>query len=151
MQTEIQNTYHSKRAQEYLRISFDESINIYNQAQLEKRSYDYKMEASQFQKSISFPIFGEVNGQIFCQFYYSSEKQTKQLHNLSIESMNILIGKALTNVYNDFHLKLSLSSPNSTQLMNKNERDISLKYTLFTNNGDIDCLIKIQINQNHTI
>ena len=98
---------------ENIHYAYPSELDIYSQVVLKRSSSLEVFKVGQFNSSnkfnISFSLSGELNGNFVCQF----NKEDISLENQSIftESMNIVIGKMLTNLERKTGLMSMISNP----------------------------------------
>lgn len=106
-----------------LHQSFEPEVNIYNQAVL-RRVAPLNRKAQLFQKEkdtivILFRLSGEIEGQIVCSLKVKSEKNIDSIRSLFTESMNILLGKFLTQLEDETGFMSIISIP---EVLEDNEK-----------------------------
>ncbi|MFT6630826.1 MAG: chemotaxis protein CheY-P-specific phosphatase CheC [Bacteriovoracaceae bacterium] len=140
-----------------------DELNIYNQAYLEldrpliKTSVKHKK--TQFELPIAFNIDGDFSGSIICLLDSYDKKITNQeessFKSLYIESMNILLGKMMTNLENHYEITALISEPKipSNESIEKSFKSsfttesLSMGYNLISNKNEFDCRIIFNINK----
>ncbi len=137
-------------------------VNIYNQAHLELERP--LVRATRIHKKtnnevgVTFNIEGELSGKAICLVDLYNKKigtnDVERLHSLFSESMNILLGKLLTNLEEETELMSVITSPKQisrteTFINNAAESDLkmSLGYKLITNLESYNCRIYIVANE----
>lgn len=145
-----------------LHEAFDQNIDIYNQAVLKRTNPLIEFDDYQYNNELSilFQLKGEVEGQIICSINLSNDTGSNQLQSLFTESMNILLGKFLTELEDKIGLMSLISPP---ELINNGRRDslikthasryklnLITKYELFTLKDSYTCNIHILANQKGT-
>lgn len=131
-------------------------INIYNQAELIKKSTDYSFinfNQDKGELGIAFHLEGDLDGFILCLLKTSGpEFQNKGQHIESLfkESMNILLGRFLTELEDETNLMSLITYPrpltrqhiDELQKINlKNEISFQVNYDLVTTLYDLPCKI----------
>ncbi len=158
------NIEQTRSIEGYLQSSFLEELNIYNQAHLILdcpliKTSKVRSQTS-FERAVQFNIIGEIQGQVICFLDTYDKKinsaESKYLTSLFEESMNILLGKVVTNLENSHNLSTLLSSPikkDSYQLEASNfeNNTFSLKYKLITNAQEYDCRLVINVLKKNII
>lgn len=145
-----------------LHEAFENDIDIYNQAVIKKTKplNEYQDQQYTDDLSILFQLKGEVEGQIICSIELNKDKTSGHLESLFTESMNILLGKFLTELEDSIGLMSVISHP---ELITKSKRDSLIKmhgpryklnlitnYELFTLKDSYTCHIHILANQKGT-
>lgn len=148
---------------EALNGSLVEEINIYHQAyiSLERPIIVSKNihQITKYERSVYFNIRGDIEGNVICllDMYNKTvhDRDKALFHSLYIESMNILLGKILTNLENYYYYTAMLDSP---QIIENNRLDhiisddfFSIKlcagYTLTFNQQEFDCRLIINLKK----
>ncbi len=142
-------------------IQVDE-VNIYNQAYLTIDTPLIKTniarEKANNELMISFPLAGELKGMVHCfiDTYKKAlpESEMNYLKNLFSESMNILIGKMLTNIErsNDYHVILGSPIKDNNikfgnYIQNKEFDVYNVGYKLIYNALEYDCRLLFFLNK----
>ena len=140
-----------------------DELNIYNQAFLEldrpliKTSVKHKK--TQFELPIAFAIDGDFSGSIICLLDSYEKRLTSQdetsFRSLYVESMNILLGKMMTNLENHYEITALISDPKtpSDESIQKsfessfNMESLSMGYKLISNQNEFDCRVIFNINK----
>ena len=147
---------------EGIQSSICPEVNIYNQAHLELERP--LVRASRIHKKtnneigVTFNIEGELSGKAICLVdLYDKEissDDVSRLHSLFSESMNILLGKLLTNFEEETELMSVITSPKhisrSETFSNtgaNSDLKMSLGYKLITNQESYNCRIYILANE----
>ena len=145
-----------------LHEAFDSDIDIYNQAVLKRTKplNEFTGHLYNDDLSILFKLKGEVEGQIICSIELHKDASSGHLQSLFTESMNILLGKFLTELEDSIGLMSIISHP---EVINKPRRDslvkthssryklnLITKYELFTLKDSYSCHIHILANQKGT-
>jgi len=136
---------------EALNLNLESQLNIYNQAVL-KRSAAISLLSKELDSAnskdfiIMFEIQGEFDGFLIAQLSAQEniEYSSDHFHSLFVESINILGGKLLTNLDQNFDLLCTLSPPrqlSSFDSINNSKYKFKLKtnYELITLNNTYDC------------
>ncbi|MAX67463.1 MAG: hypothetical protein QF441_12235 [Bacteriovoracaceae bacterium] len=133
-----------------------EEINIYNQAHIEMDCPFLTTNKLPVQTKHEIPLYfelkGDFNGVAICYLdTYQKELSVDQasfFQSLYVESMNILLGKMLTEIDKKKHYEITCSSPyiSKTQTMmnifNDNKTQIyHANYKLITNLHEYDCRV----------
>ena len=145
--------------------SFDQRLNIYDQAALHKNRskvlvpIDHKKEKNEI--AVGFSLDGELKGNITCLLNLDERKlgQANQnsTYSLFTECMNILLGNFLTNLEDTEDIMATISSPRffgtSDQLPdylgynNTNKYHFEVNYKLASRGREFDCRIYFQANK----
>jgi len=148
------------RISDNLNIAIVEHINIYNQAyiQLERPLIKVSVvhDRTKYEIPVVFKIAGDIKGEIICLLdtYKKNQHDTDFFKSLYIESMNILLGKMMTNLETRTGIIGLLSTPYtpSTDILSKlllstrNTGSLSMGYKMVSNGSDYDCRIIFNIN-----
>ncbi len=144
-------------------VSIDE-LNIYNQAFLElnqplvKNSVFHKK--TKYEIPVVMSVSGDLDGQIICllDVYNKNVKESEQdfFKSLYIESMNILIGKMMTDLEIKYAITGIMSAPrvpkdNFLDLVNMKASSLSMGYKLISNSVEYDCRIIFNLNKKKNI
>ncbi len=147
-----------------------EQLSLYQRASLRKLTVEV-LEAfspGSFHQSsmvIGFGMTGELEGFVLCEAsldeFITSEGKYRFVQGLFVESMNILLGKILTQIENTFDLMCYMTPPkvlnhdsNNTMLLKEIENfqkdSLILKatYTIQVDESAIPCNIFFEIKQN---
>lgn len=145
-----------------LHEAFETDIDIYNQAMLKRAAPLIEFTEHEYnnEHSILFQLKGEVEGQIICSINLNDDTGSGHLQSLFTESMNILLGKFLTELESNIGLMSVISHP---EIINKRKRDtlagshssryklnLITKYELYTLRNSYTCHIHILANQKGT-
>lgn len=145
-----------------LHEAFEADIDIYNQASLKRIQSLNEYTDHQYNDDLSiiFQLKGEVEGQIICSIKLNKDKDSIHLKSLFTESMNILLGKFLTDLEEKIGLMSVISVP---ELITRTKRDSLIKthssryklnlitsYELLTLKDSHTCHIHILANQKGT-
>lgn len=160
----FQNREHN--LMEKIHLSFSPALSIYNQAVLERSKpiqLFNNLEISESERvNILFKLEGELTGHIICSFLMDDKEITQdqlfQYQSIFTESMNILLGKFLTQLDDETGLMSLISSP---RLLTNNKfiteinnfsHAIKLKteYQLLTMKNCFDCTIYINANNKNS-
>ena len=160
----IVNSFQNRRTNlmEKIHLSFSPALSIYNQAVLERskpiqlfNNLDINNDGK---INILFRLEGELTGNIICSFLVEdkpiSKDQLLQYQSIFTESMNILLGKFLTELEDETGLMSLISSPrlltNNKFINEINDFPHSIKlkteYKLLTMKNSFDCTIYINAN-----
>lgn len=140
-------------------------INIYNQSYLEIDtpliSTSIIHAKTQNEIGVEFNLEGQITGTVYCyldtfnKIIDDKEKNFFQL--LFVESMNILIGRMLTNIEENDHLISILSNPKFLNLKDQKEIQVqrgsmnhevlSVGYKLIATMNEYDCRILFDLNK----
>ncbi len=150
---------------DYIHSCFIPELNIYNQAFL---LLDYPLlktskvhQNTKFEIPITFFISGEYEGTCFCLLDtynkdLSIQNQTL-LNSLFAESMNILLGKMITKLDNDFNISTLISAPSKREIKINDLENLqhagstfSIGYKLMFMNEEFDCRIILNMNSKKT-
>jgi len=164
----VVNSFQSREnnLMEKIHLSFSPALSIYNQAVLERSKpiqLFNNLEIDENGKvNILFKLEGELTGHIICSFSIEDKviTQDQLFHYQSIftESMNILLGKFLTQLEEETGLMSLISSP---RLLTNNKfiteidsflHAIKLKteYQLLTMQNSFNCTIYINANNKNS-
>ena len=141
-----------------------DEINIYNQAYLELdrpltvMSHPFHKKTTK-EIGVSFQLDGEIKGDIYCFLdMYDKNISPGEINffkSLFVESMNILVGKMLTDIEEKFHQLAKLASPQfydldqllEIKVLSKESKDIALQtgYKLISLNNEFDCRILVNL------
>ena len=146
-----------------LNAALTEEINIYHQAHLSLERPLVKSSVSRpitkYELPITFQIQGDIDASVICLLdTYEKELSTEEhslFQSLYIESMNILLGKFITNLENNGHISGLLSCPISLKediintIINddNNILQLGMGYKLIYNTREFDCRILLNIKK----
>lgn len=142
--------------------AFTPELSIYNQAVLKRTepitSFKTLNSGRSDEMSIMFYLKGELEGKIICTISLDcNESKTDRtfLKSLFTESMNILLGKFLTELEDETGLMSLLSSPQQIEisefkLNGRHSVSIKTKYDLLTIKKSHSCVIYILANKTIT-
>ena len=109
---------------------------------------------------VRFKHDGEIKGDVYCFLdMYDKSISPGEINffkSLFVESMNILIGKVLTDIEDKFNQMVQLSSPQFFEIdqvveikpISRDGKDIALQtgYKLISLNNEFDCRILLNLN-----
>lgn len=146
-----------------LQTAIASDINIYNQAYLQNSSPLVQTSVvhpqTRYELGVRFSLTGEIQGNIYCLVdnynKISDQKELNSFKSLFKESMNIALGKIITNLDEGADIFCSLSIPHemtvqSTDLMHSINRDnqiFTVGYKIIHNLREFDCRIIINTAQ----
>jgi chemotaxis protein CheY-P-specific phosphatase CheC len=160
----VVNSFQSKKSNlmEKIHLSFSPALSIYNQAVLERSKpiqLFSKLEIeTEGRVNILFKLEGELAGHIICSFLIENKEITKdqlfQYQSIFTESMNILLGKFLTQLEDVSGLMSLISSPkllSNNKFINEindfpHTTKLKTQYQLLTMKNSFDCTIYINAN-----
>lgn len=166
----VVNSFHNRtktsgiNLMEKVHLSFSPALSIYNQAVLERSKpiqlFSEPNIKGKNKLNILFKLEGELDGHIICSFTLPKDiseikkEDIVQFQSIFTESMNILLGKFLTDLEDETGIMSLISSPkllnnlNLLDEMNKYPHSIKLKtdYELLTMSNKFDCTIYINAN-----
>ncbi len=142
-----------------------DELNIYNQAYLELDQPLIKNEVfhknTKYEIPITFSVEGDMNGQIIClldSYKKDIEGPEKEFFlSLYVESMNILLGKMMTELEEKYNITALLSSPTKPKegaLTEFNKSTMSLLamgYKLIHDSVEYDCRIIFKVKKKRII
>lgn len=154
-----------ERLQDLLQESVVADLNIYNLVHLELTApllaVSVAHNQTSFEKGVSFNLEGELSGKVICLIdtfnKNISAKEEKLFQSLFTESMNILIGKILTNLEAKTDIMATITTPTSlidTHLLKLNKISkfdklmMSMGYKMLSNNSEFNCRIIFISNKN---
>lgn len=127
--------------------SFPKELNVYSQAHLELTKTD---TVNSKLMSTSFQLSGMIQGHANCYLAGKLIAQTNDsyLQSLFTESMNILVGRVLTNLESKFALNITMSSPiNDTNISHIRGGALSKKYIFTAFQQELECYVDIYIKK----
>jgi chemotaxis protein CheY-P-specific phosphatase CheC len=143
----------------------ESEINIYNQAHITRESSPILINSlpqkSNKEIAITFLLEGELKGQVVCLINLEQSQINHQnalsMQSLLSESMNILLGRFLTNLEEETGLMSMLTDPkivatmddlpNSFKIRKYKDINVSTRYKLITATDKFDCLVIIQADK----
>lgn len=147
-----------------LHMAFTSGIDIYNQAVLKRTSPLDNNPKFHIRNNneliILFQLKGEIEGQIVCSMELNSTKNISSIRSLFTESMNILLGKFLTEIEDETGYMSVISTPELLEDAKKIEQlssniskyklVCSTTYNLHTISHTYPCKIQILANKKVT-
>ena len=113
---------------------------------------------TKYENGIRFNLEGELQGQVTCliDHYNKNPESSKQLNSLFIESMNILLGKVVTNLENEYEISSLISAPIQQETFSFDEKRFenntySTSYKLISNSEEYDVRLIVTVLRKNII
>lgn len=146
--------------------AFPKTINLYEQAYLIKKNivpFQKKFKQTPNQIGISFDLKGELSGRVISILelpHFSDAQQKLSIQTLHMESINILIGKFLTELESKINIMATLTFPkicDHESLANSKINSLTFEYQfdalyyLIKNDHQYNCHIYLLANSAHIL
>ena len=135
-------------------LFFAKELNIYNQAhlsqkQINSQSIDFRQQKGEL--AIAFNLEGDLEGFILCSLKTENAQDLRAIQSIFTESMNILLGKFLTDLEDETNLMALITHPRlvtkqhldemAKMSLNKKHIQFEANYDLMTTMQELPCRI----------